>query len=158
MAEKKCKHCAMSIPEAAKTCPYCRKSQPQSVKWWQLVVLCAFGWMVYTCASSISTFQSYKDKAEARKTELENVPLTSKGKKVKSKHPNWDNETCNTVADKRVNRGMTAEQAQAAWGKPYKINETNYGNHVHEQWVMHKMGSSYLYFEDGILTTIQTSR
>ena len=31
MADKKCKHCAMMIPEEAKICPHCRKQQGWSV-------------------------------------------------------------------------------------------------------------------------------
>jgi len=31
MAEKKCKHCAMAISEAAKVCPYCRKKVGMSL-------------------------------------------------------------------------------------------------------------------------------
>ena len=54
---------------------------------------------------------------------------------------------------KGVNIGMTSEQVKASsWGKPQSVNTTTsvYGNR--EQWVY---GRSYLYFENGILTTIQ---
>ena len=54
---------------------------------------------------------------------------------------------------KGVNVGMTREQVKASsWGKPQSVNTTTsaYGNR--EQWVY---GRSYLYFENGVLTTIQ---
>jgi hypothetical protein len=56
-----------------------------------------------------------------------------------------------------VKVGMTANQVRAScWGKPKSINETITSCRRHEQWVYG--GSQYLYLEDGILTSIQTSR
>lgn len=50
--------------------------------------------------------------------------------------------------------GMTAERViQSKWGRPEKVNRTTTANKVREQWVYG--GSNYLYFTDGILTSIQ---
>jgi hypothetical protein len=52
-----------------------------------------------------------------------------------------------------VRLGMLAEDAIASsWGKPRKINRSTYSFGVHEQWVY---DGGYLYFENGILTSIQ---
>ena len=53
--------------------------------------------------------------------------------------------------------GMTREEVRmkSSWGAPLKINQTITKNGVSEQWVYE--GSQYLYFEDGILTAIQTT-
>jgi len=53
-----------------------------------------------------------------------------------------------------VRIGMTKAEALAScWGKPSKINTTTTATRTHEQWVY---GSrSYLYFDNGILSTIQ---
>ena len=52
-----------------------------------------------------------------------------------------------------VRIGMTQEQARNSnWGNPRKINKTTGRYGVHEQWVY---DGGYLYFDDGILTTIQ---
>lgn len=49
--------------------------------------------------------------------------------------------------------GMTQQDAiDSSWGKPNKINRTTTSNGVREQWVY---GGNYLYFQNGILTTIQ---
>ena len=50
--------------------------------------------------------------------------------------------------------GMDKDQVLASnWGRPRKINRTENAYSVHEQWVYG--GHNYLYFENGILTTIQ---
>ena len=49
---------------------------------------------------------------------------------------------------------MTKEEVlQSNWGKPEKVNKTTNQYGVHEQWVY--PGYQYLYFDDGILTSIQ---
>ena len=58
-----------------------------------------------------------------------------------------------TIADGKVAIGMTAQMCTEAWGKPQDIHRTTGTWGVHEQWVYGL--SSYLYFENGLLTTIQ---
>jgi hypothetical protein len=65
----------------------------------------------------------------------------------------WEPHTCYAIAQRRVHLGMTADQARAAWGRPSDVNRTIGSWGVHEQWVYGY--SSYLYFEDGVLTSIQ---
>lgn len=64
------------------------------------------------------------------------------------------------AADKKRKRsqgvhvGMTkADVLASSWGKPQEINTSTYSFGVHEQWVYG--GRNYLYFKDGILTSIQ---
>lgn len=47
---------------------------------------------------------------------------------------------------------MTTEHCRAAWGSPDDINRSVGSFGPHEQWVC---GSTYLYFEDGVLTSFQ---
>lgn len=50
--------------------------------------------------------------------------------------------------------GMTAEEVRnSSWGKPSDINKTTTAYGVHEQWVY--SGNRYIYFDDGIVTSIQ---
>lgn len=49
--------------------------------------------------------------------------------------------------------GMTAELCRASWGKPRDINKSTGSWGVHEQWCY--SSGNYLYFENGILTSIQ---
>lgn len=60
----------------------------------------------------------------------------------------------NAKARGGVKIGMTKEQVMASnWGKPSSINRTTSSGRAHEQWCYG--GHNYLYFEDGILKTIQ---
>lgn len=81
--------------------------------------------------------------------------LTKAGKRVKAKHPNWDDDSCNSVGIGRIRVGMTKEQVRAAWGRPHKVNTTTTAYGTREQWVMSESGGSYVYFEDGICTAVQ---
>ena len=62
------------------------------------------------------------------------------------------------ILKKLVCIGMTREEAIESWGKPTDINKTTSSYGIHEQWIYDKgkyFKSKYLYFEDGILRTIQ---
>ncbi|MDM5229910.1 hypothetical protein [Lysinibacillus pakistanensis] len=59
-----------------------------------------------------------------------------------------------TMNPKAVYIGMTKEEVLVdGWGKPIDINRTTTTYGVSEQWIYEDY--KYLYFEDGILTTIQ---
>jgi len=59
-----------------------------------------------------------------------------------------------TMNPKAVYIGMTKEEVLVdGWGKPIDINRTTTTYGVSEQWIYDDY--KYLYFEDGILTTIQ---
>lgn len=59
----------------------------------------------------------------------------------------------NTSTDSSPSIGMTAEQVvKSSWGKPIDINKTTTANGYSEQWVYN---GKYIYFENGIVTTIQ---
>jgi hypothetical protein len=52
-----------------------------------------------------------------------------------------------------VSIGMTAERVLlSSWGKPDDINRTTTSRGIREQWVY---DGGYLYFQDGVLTSIQ---
>lgn len=59
----------------------------------------------------------------------------------------------NLILSGKVKVGMTKEMCKCSWGEPEDINKTIGSWGVHEQWVY--SGGNYLYFENGILKTIQ---
>ena len=65
----------------------------------------------------------------------------------------WKKDACDAIIAKKLLIGMTKKQAELSWGKPDKINTTESAYSTKEQWV-YGLGK-YVYFEDGILTTIQ---
>lgn len=172
MEEKKCKYCAMMIPKEAKICPHCRKKQGMS-----LLVKFALGFIGFILlvgnfpsfigdknkgglASGIPSLDDYKESAKKAAAEVDSrIQLNEKGKKLKAKHSDWSNDVCNTIAEKNIRIGMTREQVTVAWEKPYKVNTTTGAYGEHEQWVMRESSNSdYLYFDNGVLSSIQQSR
>jgi hypothetical protein len=80
---------------------------------------------------------------------------TSAGK-IWQRHPDWDRQLCEVIAKRQIRVGMTDAQVRTAWGKPQSINSTTYASGTHEQWV-YGVGQ-YVYFENGIMTSLQQSR
>lgn len=73
---------------------------------------------------------------------------------MKLKKIDKDNTLPKTTYIKEPTIGMTKEEVKnSTWGSPQKINTTTTRYGVHEQWVY--SGHKYLYFDDGILTSIQ---
>ncbi|MCR4940383.1 MAG: DUF2845 domain-containing protein, partial [Treponemataceae bacterium] len=58
----------------------------------------------------------------------------------------------NTILAEKVSVGMTKEMCRLSWGEPKRVNKTITESVIREQWVY---GSNYLYFENGILSSIQ---
>ena len=112
----------------------------------------------YESAKSIYT-QSVKDQeiarkkaeAEAAKAEKERIAKMAPVKRIMEKYV-CSEDVARMILRKKVQIGMTAEQCRAAWGEPDDINRTVGSFGTHEQWVY---GSSYLYFEDGVMTSLQ---
>lgn len=57
------------------------------------------------------------------------------------------------IVQGRVRIGMTKKMCIESWGEPKSVNTTTGSYGTHEQWVY--SSGDYLYFENGILTTIQ---
>ena len=149
MTEKKCKYCAMMIPDEAKICPHCRKPQG----WTRPAKSCLAGMIIIAFLMIVANYNS--PPSSINSNAKQEITLTEKGKKIKVKYSHWSNEVCNTVAAKEIHRGMTAEQVKAAWGKPQRNNESVGKWGTHEQWVY---GDTYVYFENGLITSWQSSK
>lgn len=150
--QKKCRYCAMVILQEAEYCPHCRKKLTSP--WGCLVVIMIFGCFCLWIA--VMRESSHENIYKAVENTIV-TPLIKPAQIIKKKHPNWTNDICNAIAKKEVFIGMTTEQARMAWGKPYKINITTSNHREMQQWVVYESGSSYLYFANDILTSIQQS-
>ncbi len=65
----------------------------------------------------------------------------------------WTEEIISLIKKGKIKIGMKSEQVSFSWGKPDKINKSIGSWGVHEQWIYMRY---YLYFENGILTSLQT--
>lgn len=92
-------------------------------------------------------FQLDKELAEhQRKKEIEK---RQRENRIKS----FPADIQNCIKNKQVQIGMTEEQVILSWGRPKRINESVGRWGRHEQWVY--SDSTYIYFENGILTSWQ---
>jgi hypothetical protein len=104
--------------------------------------------------AELKKMEDEKDRARSVKDQ----EYTNGGRKIHAMHPSWGAIDCNAIASGNVRIGMNAEMVRAAWGKPYRVNNTVSSSGTREQWVMHNdTDSSYAYFENGILTSIQNA-
>jgi hypothetical protein len=86
--------------------------------------------------------------------------VTGKTKRLKAEDPRlpklireFGETTARRIIKKEIWIGMTDKMARESIGRPNDINRTTSVYGVSEQWVY--PNGRYLYFEDGILTTIQ---
>ena len=68
----------------------------------------------------------------------------------------WPKNIEAAVIERRVLLGMTMDQVTLAWGRPQRVNQTLRASGLSEQWVYSI--STYVYFENGRVTAIQSSR
>lgn len=96
-----------------------------------------------------------KRKADVASQQAERNYLSTPAGKLWQKHKDWDRQVCQAIVNHKILVGMTPDQVRTAWGRPERINRTVIPGRVSEQWVY---GTTYLYFDDGILTSWQDSR
>lgn len=72
--------------------------------------------------------------------------------KFKTAASKWGARDAKDIVEGYVRIGWTKEKCRLSWGAPRDINKSTYSWGTHEQWCYY---SSYLYFKDGILTSIQ---
>ncbi len=97
--------------------------------------------------------QAVKEQAEAKKkAEAARRAKMKPIERIMEKY-NCSQEIAEVIHKGCVRIGMTDEQCRAAWGRPRDINRSIGSYGVHEQWCY--SSGSYLYMENGILTSIQ---
>lgn len=107
---------------------------------------------IYSQAAKDQEAARKKAEAEAAKREAERRAKMSKIERIMEKY-GCSEDIATLISRGQVMIGMTAEQCRASWGRPRDINRSTGTWGVHEQWCYG--GRNYLYFEDGILTSIQ---
>jgi len=94
-----------------------------------------------------------QEKAKAQKEFGEFIKTTAG--KIWEKHPYWDPETCQKIAEGNVEPGMSKEQVKAALGEPRKVKSEKRGEVLHEEWVLDRREGVILRFEENTLKKIE---
>lgn len=81
------------------------------------------------------------------------LALAAKNKRKADLTRKYGASTANLILQGKIRIGMTKDMCMDAWGSPSDINKTTGSFGVHEQWVYGL--NSYVYFENGVITTIQ---
>lgn len=66
----------------------------------------------------------------------------------------WSKDEWDLIKNNQISIGVSEELVRCSWGAPRSVNTTTALYGVHKQMVY---GSNYVYIENGIVTTIQTS-
>lgn len=90
--------------------------------------------------------KSYYDNVKA-------LTLAAKNKRKADLTRKYGASIANLILQGKIRLGMTQSMCRDSWGNPSDINKTTGSFGVHEQWVYGL--NSYVYFENGIITTIQ---
>lgn len=94
-----------------------------------------------------------KQAGALKAAEAENAAwLQTPAGKICTAHPGWTQAICTSISKQQISLGMTKEQVTLAIGSPDNVNTTTTVNGTRDQWVY---GYDYIYFEDGILTSVQ---
>jgi hypothetical protein len=85
--------------------------------------------------------------------EAERIALAKRKAELINKYGTYDSKR---ILEKKVWLGMTTDMARESLGEPNDINRTISSSGVNEQWVYGSIPSQiYLYFENGMLITVQ---
>lgn len=171
MSLRKCKECSKEISSTATSCPQCGAQQPKRTTAFTWIVGGIFTLFVARCAfmeptqtatpigiqatATDQTTSIHPPSAPRNAAEVTALKRKEDASKKAAAKLEVANRKAETIKKKRegVAIGMNkADVIASSWGKPQKINTTTNARGSHEQWVY---GGGYLYFEDGILTSIQ---
>ena len=111
--------------------------------------------ILYACVDSTNTTNSRATASQASAITPPTPPTPQQAKVLAQAAAKARSTELANFKKQGVSIGMTAERVlQSNWGKPTQINRTTTSHGTREQWV-YRGQRSYLYFEDGILTSIQ---
>lgn len=160
---KKCKQCGKEVSTEADFCPHCGVRTKTKIGCLGAVgivlgvlvlIVLLTGLLMQNPEKQTPPSQPTAREIEANRQIEENYLKTPAGK-LWQKHKDWDRRFCDSIVRRKVLQGMSPGQVRAAWGRPENINRTVIPGHTSEQWVY---GDTYLYFDDGVLTSWQESR
>lgn len=94
-------------------------------------------------------------KAVATTAKAECKGAGDRAQRLAKAHPDWKPAGVALVACHEYSVGMTSDMLRASLGSPERVNTTQTAGSAHEQWVY---GNDFIYVDDGVVTSYQTSR
>ena len=167
MALKKCKECGKEVSAEGDKCPHCDARVKTQIVWHAgiiiilgiLILIRVFGRLNQETLTPVSpprpptAAELEAEKwAEESARKVEEQYLKTRAGKLWQEHKDWARQYCEAIVKGKVMAGMNPDQVRAAWGRPDRINRTEVPGHATEEWVY---GYTYLYFDDGVVTTWQ---
>jgi hypothetical protein len=107
------------------------------------------GWM-FSALIEAADAKDYGRAAEARREQRRKDAREA----YLEAHPELPERIKKAISAEKIVLGMSAQDTRASWGAPSKVNKTVNMNGVSEQWVY---GDTYVYFQNGTLTSWQSS-
>jgi hypothetical protein len=131
--------------------------------YWKVSYKNSFGYVNDVFIQQTSEIQNFKKILIAKKTlkaeeqKLLNTKRLAGQKENRKKDliKRYGAEIANKILAGKIWLGMSSEMAKESWGLPEQNNRTVGTWGTHEQWVY---GDTYLYFENGTLTSWQDSK
>jgi hypothetical protein len=108
---------------------------------------------LFSALLSVADEHDFKRKA-ARAAQAKKVATEGRRKSFLEAHPEASERVKQAIASGTLVFTMSPEEARASWGAPDHVNRTVTMNGTHEQWIY---GNTYVYFDDGVLTSWQDS-
>ncbi len=100
-------------------------------------------------------YASWIKKYGATYAEFINGLTTMQKEKFERLVPKYGKATAKMMVEGKVRIGWSKQMCRESWGEPDDINRTTGSWGTHEQWVYGEYDCDYLYFENGVLTSIQ---
>ena len=95
-----------------------------------------------------------REKVERHNADVYKQKENSKAGRIKKKHPEWSDEDCENLANRRIWIGMSIQMLVYLRGNPNSANPSNYGDGINWQWCWENYTPSCFYGRaDGIITS-----
>jgi hypothetical protein len=101
----------------------------------------------------VAAAQAKKKKEEEDRAKWQAEQAKQDKERRESLVKRYGQKKADLILQGKVEVGFTKEMCKEAWGNPKSKNTTENRSGIHEQWVYG--GGRYLYFDNGVLTTIQ---
>ncbi len=151
-----CPHCKQEVDRKATRCPHCQGkiSSFSKLSTGKKVLVGVFLFMAFSFIIGQFEGGSTPTATEPQMTAEELAAWEkSEAGQICAKHPTWEKEDCDMVADEQVWVGMTYDMLVYQLGEPDSMNPSNYGGRNRYQYCWRSQSPSCFYDnnDDGVI-------